>query len=267
MAQLRALPWTLSKEEVLTLHETAVWPSGVPVKQCIDPSKDEGYFDTTNLDARRQSCAWYYRMQLRYPYICRLKWLKAMCPVICSGKRLCHDGKLKVDHTAPQEPRTFWLFDRILYLKPKKKGQSILCRDKDLDVDKVLQTCEEVNTEIAKGEESTLSVLEQESTDEYYRLLTTLFDNVPRLDVTNCSALREMLREEPPCTLNTSWLPEFAKDFNKTKTWSLTFWLRPKPGSLGMPTNFWFAVKFFSRLSPPQLLNHWHEVRPDLEVS
>eukprot|EP00961_Rhodomonas_salina_P125248 1687486-Rhodomonas_salina.2 len=55
------------------------------------------------------------------------------------------------------------------------------------------------------------------------------------------------------------------KDYEETETWSLSFWVRPKEGSLGMPNNFWFAINAFSTLAPPLLLSHWNErylVRP-----
>ncbi len=121
--------------------------------------------------------------------------------------------------------------------------------------------------EEAKGTNSTLSDFDKQVLFRYRQMLNELFDKVTRADFTNCTLLREALEEEEPCTFDTSWLPEFEKDFNLTKTWSLTWWMRPKPGSLGMPTNFWFAVKFFSSIQPPTLLNHWTEIRPDLEVS
>ena len=265
MAQMRVYPWKLSSQEVLTLHGSSLWPSGIQLKQCINPATDEDYFDTTQLDARRQSCAWYYRIQLRYPYICRLKWLKVMCPVLCSSKRLCHDGKLNVGYVEPEKPKSYWLFDRIQYLKPKKEGQTVLCRAKKLDVAEVMQTCEDVARMVQYGN-STLSSAEEGAVFQYQKMLLSLFTGVVRFDARNCSALREMLEEDPPCTFDNSWMPDFAKQFNRTKTWSLTFWLRPKPGSYGMPSNFWFAAKFFSKLSPPILLNHWHEIQPKLEV-
>lgn len=41
--------------------------------------------------------------------------------------------------------------------------------------------------------------------------------------------------------------------------------MRPKPESEGMPTNFFFAVSFFSRLAAPLILNDWAELEPKLE--
>ncbi len=92
--------------------------------------------------------------------------------------RLCHDGKIKVDYQPPENARTFWLFDRILYLKPKREGQPVLCRSRDLDVEEVVGRCMEVKAEIAKGKNSSLGMRTQKAIDEYLRLLNSLFDNV-----------------------------------------------------------------------------------------
>eukprot|EP00961_Rhodomonas_salina_P027570 372647-Rhodomonas_salina.2 len=183
----------------MTVHESATWPSGGAVKQCVNPEVDENYFDTTNLDARRQSCAWYYRMQLRYSYVCRLKWVKSMCPVVCFGQRLCHDGRLKIGYTPEAEPKAYWLFDRIQYLKPKKEGETVFCRSHDFDVEKVLEACEAVARQEANGEESTLSDDDQSKLSLYRRFLDTEYPGIVRFDATNCTQFRELLDDPNPC--------------------------------------------------------------------
>ncbi len=40
---------------------------------------------------------------------------------------------------------------------------------------------------------------------------------------------------------NNNRLDDFKQDFNETGTWAITTWVRAKPGSLGMPSNFWFV--------------------------
>lgn len=55
-AQMRMYPRRLSAEEIEDLMGAAAWPSGDPIKQCVDAETDFTFYDKNELDASGLSC-------------------------------------------------------------------------------------------------------------------------------------------------------------------------------------------------------------------
>jgi len=141
-------PARLSPAEILALQDGARWPAAggetpALVKECIDPSTDFEFFDTSVVDTSGHTCQWHQSQEKAFPYICNLPWLRRMCPVTCWGRRKCHQGQLspdfKTEMSALKKYRTHRVFDRIMLIRPQNK--SVVCPRDDIVIEEAVSNC------------------------------------------------------------------------------------------------------------------------------
>eukprot|EP00961_Rhodomonas_salina_P222699 3011558-Rhodomonas_salina.4 len=68
---------------------------------------------------------------------------------LATGKRLCHDGSLRKSYAPPQPRRTFRVFDRITYVKPRSALKSVICPSDQTSTAQVLGDCRRLASELA----------------------------------------------------------------------------------------------------------------------
>eukprot|EP00961_Rhodomonas_salina_P158614 2135174-Rhodomonas_salina.1 len=146
MAQLRFYDRVLSPDEIETLHTASMWPSGKVIKQCKTGRTDMEFADTLRTDSQGNPCSWWFSVSQDFPWVCSAAWLKEMCPVTCSGVRLCHDGTLNQGDTmndviVTPPRRKFRIFDRIMHLRPKIGQTGLLCPSDRLNKEELLAQC------------------------------------------------------------------------------------------------------------------------------
>lgn len=257
IAQLRLYAGDLGAADIRKLHEESIWPrSGQRMRECVVLARDTDFYDSNEQDSRGHDCNWFNHVAQAHEYVCTPAWVKAMCPATCGARRVCHDGKLRSAATKPVPRRTFRIFDRIVNVEPRVGGKGVICPSNTIKREEVLADCRRFA--------DTLDFDGDQWRRNFTYFLGSAFADVHMTDVRKCDELAARL-DEAQCTWDGSWLPEFQKDYEETETWSLSFWVRPKEGSLGMPNNFWFAINAFSTLAPPLLLSHWNEREPQLE--
>lgn len=265
IAQFRVYTSMLSPAEILAVQDRALWPVTVfneqlPVKECIDPETDFGFFDTSLVDRFGHTCQWHQSNEKDFPYICNLPWLKRMCPVTCSGRRTCHNGQLSPVYVGQQEreAKKHYVFDRIMHIVPRNR--SVICPRDDIDIPQAVAECREKKKMWGSA---------YGGADNYSRFYDVTYSIVKETltDLRECDQLEAALYDGfDMCSWPADSLTEFEQEVQDSGgEWAVNFWIRPKEQSTGMPANFWFAVNLYSSLVPPLVLSHWHEIQPDLE--
>jgi len=160
-----------------------------------------------------------------------------------------------------QARRRFRIFDRVMWLTPDKHPGSLLCPSKRVaaEQDQVMARCRAL-----RGGQPPGWTGPEEGRYNFSYTHEKTWHQLDNVNLWDCDDLEARLDPEQ-CAWDDSWLEDFQTDFEETRSWMLSFWLRPTEQSMGMPQNFWFAVSLFSSLSPPLLLNFWNEVEPQLE--
>mmetsp|Transcript_58464 Transcript_58464/g.137275 ORF Transcript_58464/g.137275 Transcript_58464/m.137275 type:complete len:1840 (+) Transcript_58464:176-5695(+) len=268
IAQLRVYTRILTPDEIEELHKSSSWPAGDSVRQCINPHEDYAYSDSVEVDGKGHDCSWFATVEKHSPYICAQTWAKNMCPVTCSGKRLCHDGSLLQSRPPTPPRRKFRVFDRVMHIKPIKPvspggSESIICPSDRVSREQVISECEEWAALDQAQFEATGRGIYAGSWN-FTRHFDRTFKLTKPADIRDCQLLAERM-DETQCQWNASWMDDFQEDYEETGSYSISFWLKPTETSLGMPNNFWFAISLFSTLAPPLLLGHWNEIQPTLE--
>ena len=148
-----------------------------------------------------------------------------------------------------------------MWLTPNKHHGSLLCPSKRAAAEhgQIMARCSAL-----KGSNPSGWAGPDEARQNFSKTQNTTWHRLDPVNLWDCDDLEARLDPEQ-CTWDDSWLQDFQQDFEETQSWMLSFWLKPTMQSMGMPSNFWFAVSLFSSLSPPLLLNFWNEVEPQLE--
>lgn len=246
-AHFRVYPRALTPAEVYALHSASVWSDGEPVRDCIDESTSRDFYDLGEVDELGNACGWYYAAMQQNRQVCNSDAARKMCPMTCAAVQTCHDGSLFLNFTqpAPDAPK-FRIFDRIMHLTPRDNAASVICPRADAETGRILAECARHS---ARGDDFWWSK------EESPHFSDPLFYSAQsgRADLRDCEELKARLDREQ-CEWDGSWLPAFQREFEKSRRWSVSFWVRPTPNSKGMPHAFVPSVHLISRLASPLIL-------------
>jgi cytochrome b561 len=76
------------------------------------------------------------------------------------------------------------------------------------------------------------------------------WDFLSRANISDCDELGRRV-DFTQCAWDDSWVEEFRAEYSKTRSFSFSFWIKPKSSSKGMPGEFWPSLNLFARLAPP----------------
>eukprot|EP00291_Cryptomonas_curvata_P010033 CAMPEP_0172189258 /NCGR_PEP_ID=MMETSP1050-20130122/22417_1 /TAXON_ID=233186 /ORGANISM="Cryptomonas curvata, Strain CCAP979/52" /LENGTH=898 /DNA_ID=CAMNT_0012863919 /DNA_START=802 /DNA_END=3497 /DNA_ORIENTATION=- len=172
------------------------------------------------------------------PKVCESAFAKTMCPMTCKGRVECHDGSFAEGFQPRSAGRTYAVFDRIMHLKPREGAPTVICPAQSLDEAALLAAC---HTAQSGGERES-----GEYTDAF---VGNNWSFITRANVSNCEDLARRV-DFGQCAWNDSWVEDFRAEYAVTQSFSFSFWIKPKPGSKGMPGEFWPSLNLIARFAP-----------------
>ena len=187
------------------------------------------YVDSLYPDDMGNDCAYYAEQSKTNKKLCASSAAKKLCPVACKGKRQCYDGSSYVGYIAPEKPKTYRIWERVMNLKrPAKQdggggsnggGKSgMVCPGKSVNRTKILSDCKRLS---AQGPGAF------GPSQDYENTRGNLWPGFKRLNLTDCEEVEAALGDEY-CSWDDSWLEEFTEEVKARKRFSLRF-CRNKP--------------------------------------
>ena len=190
---------------------------------------------------RLQDCSWYQEMMSLQPGVCLSQDVLAKCPVAC-GVKECYG--------AWKRPERNQVWDRIMRIGSKQRGDHVLCVSQTTDIKAIVAECEKKG---GAATEQWVNLNEQ---------MSLLFN------ATNCNVLRTAV--DPLCSFSVgtdagttgsrAWVRSFDSKIEDSLAFTLTFWVKAVPGEAslrvfdGVGVRFYPSIMFFSSLSPPTAL-------------
>jgi hypothetical protein len=173
------------------------------------------------------------------PKVCESAFAKSMCPMACKGRVECHDGSFAEGFVPRSAGRTYAVFDRVMHLKPKEGASTVICPARSLDEASLLASCR-----------AQLSGPSQANSGDYNdAFVLNNWSFLARANVSDCEDLARRVDFEQ-CAWNDDWLEDFRAEYQKTQSYSFSFWIKPKLGSKGMPGEFWPSLNLIARFAP-----------------
>jgi hypothetical protein len=188
-------------------------------------------------DEFNHDCLWYARSVAAQPKVCESAFARSMCPMACKGVVECHDGSFANDFVPRSAGRTYTVFNRIMHLKPKDGAPTLICPAKSLDPESLLAACRaQAGVPRDSGEY-----------DDSFAINNWTF--LARANVSDCEDLARRI-DFDQCAWDDDWLEDFRAEYAQTQSYSFSFWIKPKPGTKGMPNEFWPALNLIARFAP-----------------